>query len=94
MNRSTRRKKALPHLNNNVAYPEIIIHKSVNDWVHEGIGHGQPVGHEVEVPQDLLEVTVRPPVHVGDLHNQNEGVQRQPAQTKEGDDGYQHLHHL
>lgn len=50
MNRSTRRKKALPHLNNNVAYPEIIIHKSVNDWVNEGIGHGQPVGHEVEVP--------------------------------------------
>jgi len=65
------------------------IHPAVHDGVVHGVAHGEPVDDEV----DVMDVAVADDGRL-EVLNDEVGMLRQPADSKDDDDGHHHLHHL
>lgn len=66
-----------------------LVHPVVDDRIHHGIGHGQPVKAEIHVLHVLRGCHLVVVVGIDEEH-----VVGQPANGEDGDDGYEHANDL
>ena len=71
----------------NICLPRV--HEIVDDRIDHGVGHGQPVESEVVVDGERVLNDVLVVVGVEEVE-----VVGEPAQAKEDDHSYEHLHKL
>ena len=66
-----------------------MVHVAVDHWVVHGVGHGQPVDHQVYLLDIVAVVYLRI-----DVRRDEVGVIRKPADNEYQDYHHHHLHNL
>jgi len=78
-----------------LTYPKTVVKKTVDDWVDEAVGHGEPVHAVVECNE---EASLSCRLVVGEFRievdNEHKRVQWQPTYGEQNHDYHQHLYHL
>jgi len=76
-------------------YPKCVVEKSVNDWIDEAVGHGEPVDTEEDGVEEVLLASCLVDDQLGvEVKDGGEGVKRQPADGEERHDDDKHLDDL
>ena len=70
---------------------ERLVEKSVDDWVDTAVGHGEPDDNQVGQNEAALLLGAR---SLAELDDDEEDVQRKPAQAEQRHDAEEHASHL
>lgn len=75
-------------------HPEVFTHEAVDEGVHEGVGHGDPVaGEEAHVVRVALAAATTGDVRF-EVDEELEDLKRQPTQDEADHHSDHHVYHL